>query len=80
MEERIIFSEIKGINALTSLFGLTFNDSVTEFQKAALTMAYIVASFRDNILKGNEIPHELLTTADQLWLIVMDNEYKQRGQ
>jgi len=78
MENRLIFSEINGINMLISLFGLVFPETATEFQKAALTMAYIVASFRDNILKGNEIPHEHIAVADQLWLIVMDNEYKQR--
>lgn len=76
-EENLKFSEVPNIDSYTSLFGLNFNDSASEFQKACLTMAYMVASFRDNILKGNKIPAELIEVADRLWLIVMDNEYTQ---
>lgn len=78
MEERIIFSEIIGIQDITDILGLFFPESATEFQKAALTLAHLMASLRDAILKGQVISNHMVDVINQLAIIIDGEQYKQR--
>lgn len=75
---KLIYNEISNIDSLCAILGLKFPESATEFQKAALTLAHLMASLRDYVLKGHDIPVDLVEVVDKLSIIMLDNEYKQR--
>lgn len=77
MEEKIIYSEIPNIDSYRCVLGLNFPDSITEFQKAFLTLAHLFAASRDYVLKGVDVPVDILHLADKLMMICLDEEYKQ---
>lgn len=78
MEERKIYSEIPSIESLMCLLGLNFPESATEFQKACLTLAHLYACIRDYVLKGLDVPANLIEIADSLNTIQYDERFKQR--
>lgn len=78
MEERLIFSELSMIEAVTCILGLKFPDSANEFQKAFLTLAHLMASCRDYVLNGHEVPNQILVLIDELNTIIYHERDKQR--
>lgn len=77
MEERLLFCEIQNIESIACVLGLSFPDTANDFQKAFLTMAHLVAACREYVLKGVQVPLDLLHLLDKLNMIVLQNEYKQ---
>lgn len=77
-EIKLNFRDLANIESVCAVLGLVFPASATEFQKAALTLAHLMASLRDFVLKGHDIPLDLVELADRLSIIMVDNEYKQR--
>jgi hypothetical protein len=77
MEERIIYSEIPNIDSYCCVLGLNFPDSITEFQKAFLTLAHLFAASRDYVLKGVDVPFYIIHLADQLMTICLHEVDKQ---
>lgn len=78
MEERKIYSELANIDAFACVLGLRFPESANEFQKSCLTLAHLYAALRDFVLKGEEIPTQLIELADSLNSICYDERFKQR--
>lgn len=78
MEERILFCEVDNINSLCCILGLSFPESATEFQRAALTLAHLMASVRDFVLKGVQLPDEIVCVIAQLEQIIEQNKNSQR--
>lgn len=78
MEERLIYSDLPNIEAFKCVLGLAFPESATEFQKATLTLSHLYATIRDYVLKGMEVPEELIVLADSLNTISYNERYKQR--
>lgn len=72
------FKELDGIESICAILGLSFPESANEFQKCALTLAHLMASLRDYVLKGHEIPESLVELADNLGFIMACNADKQR--
>lgn len=77
MEERILFNEVQNVDSLCCVLGLNFPDSATEFQKAALTLAHLMASLRDFVLKGVEVPQPIIDNIFELSTIVCNESGKQ---
>lgn len=77
-DNKLIFNEISNIDSLCAILGLKFPESANEFQKAALTLAHLMAALRDYVLKGHDIPVTLVELVDKLSIIMVDNEYQQR--
>lgn len=73
-DKKLIFNELKNIESVCAVLGLAFPDSANEFQKAALTLAHLMASLRDFVLKGHEIPMDLIVLAASL-SIIMQSHY-----
>lgn len=78
MEERKFYCEIPNVDSLMCLLGLTFPETATEFQKAVLTLAHLYAVIREYVLKGIEVPVELVQVANHLNTIAYDERAKQR--
>lgn len=81
MEEEVKvlkFSEIPTIESLCAIFGLAFPESANDFQKSALTLAHLMASLRDYVLKGHDIPVSLINRVLDLAEMMMDNHEHQR--
>lgn len=76
MEERILFNEVQNVDSLCCVLGLNFPDSATEFQKAALTLAHLMASIRDFVLKGVEVPQPIIDNIFELSTIVCNESGK----
>lgn len=72
------FDGIDGIASICCVLGLKFPDSATEFQKAALTLAHLLASCRDFILSGRDVPQRLIDVACELMFIVSTCSDNQR--
>lgn len=77
MEERILFKKVQNVDSLCCVLGLNFPDSATEFQKAALTLAHLMASLRDFVLKGVEVPQPIIDSIFELSTIVCNESGKQ---
>lgn len=65
-------------DTITTLLGLTFPESANDFQKCALTLAHMMAILRDFVLKGRDIPDNLLLTASLLASAMQLNGNNQR--
>ena len=76
--EQMKFDEIEGIENYLCVLGLSFPESASDFQKSALTLAHLMASVRDYVLKGIEVPGMLIQTIYNLSFIVFSNGLKQR--
>lgn len=72
------FDGIANIVSFCCVLGLKFPDSATDFQKASLTLAHLMASIRDYILAGREIPAYILDLIDSLHYIMQINCDAQR--
>lgn len=67
----VTFDDIDNIDAITMIFGLSFPDQATEFQKSCLTLAHIADSCRNAVLRGIIIPENVLAVLCKLSNIVM---------
>lgn len=74
----MIFKELKNIDTWCCLLGLQFPESVTEFQRATLTLAHLMACVRDYILKGYELPTNVILLIVDLCSIIDENSNKQK--
>jgi len=77
------FNELKekegaNIDSVCAILGLAFPESANDFQKAALILAHLMASLRDFVLKGQEIPVELCDLVDNLAFIMACHSDAQR--
>lgn len=72
------FYNISGIEGLCCVLGLNFPESSTPYQKAFLTLAHLMASCRDYVLKGIEVPPVVNTQVKLLADIVYDGKEQQR--
>ena len=72
------YENITNIDSLQCIFGLSFPDSITAFQMAFLTLAPLMATCRDMVLKGNDIPHKICADIKMLADIIYDGKEKQR--
>ena len=73
-----LFANIPQIDSICCVLGLKFPDSATEFQKAALTLAHVMASIRDFVLKGYDVPVYLLDLIDNLHYVMHSNAENQK--
>lgn len=74
----MIFNELHNIEAYTCILGLQFPESATEFQKASLTLAHLMACSRDYILKGFQLPDEIVQLISNLTEIIEDHKDEQK--
>lgn len=72
------FENISGIESLMCVLGLSFPETATPFQKAFLTLAHLMASARDYVLKGHDVPDKVCTAVKLLSDIVYDGKEQQR--
>ena len=72
------FDNISGIEGLCCVLGLNFPETSTPYQKAFLTLAHLMASCRDYVLKGIEVPAVVNTQVKLLADIVYDGKDAQR--
>lgn len=72
------YESISGIESLCCIFGLSFPESVTAFQQAFLTLAPLMATCRDMVLKGHDIPVKICTDIKFLADIIFDGREQQR--
>lgn len=77
-EERLIYSELPNIEAFMCVLGLKFPESATEFQKAFLTLAHLMASSRDFVLQRQDVPQSIVSLIGQLTTIITDERFKQQ--
>lgn len=64
------YSEIKNIDSVAALVGLCFPDSANDFQRAVLTLAHVMASVREMVLKGSEVPTPVLDLISSLTFVI----------
>lgn len=74
----VSFDEIENIDSFRCVLGLNFPDCATEFQKAFLTLAHLMASARDYVLKGVDVPSPVLDLIDLLTNIICYYAEEQR--
>lgn len=72
------FKELKNIDSVCAVLGLNFPESATEFQKASLTLAHLMASLRDFVLKGLDIPDSLVELVSSLSAIMQAHKDAQK--
>lgn len=72
------FDNIGNIDSILCVLGLSFPDSATPFQKAFLTLAHLMASCRDYVLKGFDVPDYIATSVKLLADIVYSGKEQQR--
>lgn len=73
----MIFKDLHNIDAYTCILGLQFPESATEFQKASLTLAHLMACCSDYILIGFQLPDEIVQLISNLTVIIEDNKDEQ---
>lgn len=49
-------NDIYEFQVMAALFGLSFPESATEFQMAAITLAYLSKAVHDIVLRGHDVP------------------------
>lgn len=72
------FDSIPNVKSVCCVLGLNFPESATDFQKSALTLAHLMASIRDFILKGLDVPSNILDMIDNLHYVMQSNCDAQR--
>lgn len=72
------FNQIYSIEIFTCLLGLSFPDSATDFQKAALTLAHLMAAVRESVLKGSAINDRVSSLILELAEVVNNNKDNQK--
>ena len=71
------YENIASIDAINCILGLKFPDDVKPFQAAFLTLAHLLASSRDYVLKRHEIPRQIVTTIKLLSDIIYNGRENQ---
>lgn len=77
-EKKTCVKAVSNFDTLACVCGLSFPDSVNEFQKAALTLAHMMASLRESVLKGSVIPMPLVYAVNDLASVMMSWSDEQR--
>lgn len=70
--------DLDNIDAYLCVLGLAFPESATEFQKAFLVLAHLMACCRDFVLKGHDIPEAMIIMISKLANIIMWSHNAQR--
>ena len=70
-------SDISEFDVMCAIFGLSFPDSATEFQKASLLLAHLMSSVREIVLRGGNVPFGLCTLIHALGGLIEINADEQ---
>ena len=74
----VTFNELKNIDTICAVCGLSFPESANEFQCAALLLAHLMASVRNLVLNGVDLNEELIELCSSLTAIMKANYGAQR--
>lgn len=70
--------DIQYFDEIACICGLSFPESATDFQKASLCLAHLMAALRESVLKGCVISSNLIGIVNKLALILVVNGDKQK--
>lgn len=70
--------DLKYFDEIACILGLSFPESATDFQKASLSLAHLMAALRESVLKGSVISRMLIDFVNKLSLIMVANYEKQK--
>lgn len=71
------YNEIVNIKSYECLCGVNIPDSATDFQRASITLAHMMASVRESVLKGFAVPTsvvEVISILADIMLTEVDSQ------
>ena len=72
------FNDLENIESFTCMLGLKFPEHGSDFQKAFLTLAHLMAAAREYVLKGHEVPTPVCELILDLAMIIGFKEHEQK--